>query len=158
MERKFNISGAYDGTSHPRNYGIGAMQIYFSIKGDKGGVSCMFGTSWYLPQNQLTMYEMYTKGYPFDPLHELMQPKGHDISFHSKERLYDFDDGRPDCDLTDGHCYSDGSSLNAQDFWLPIFLHEGSEGIYSRLEQEYEYRFNGGEPPDLTPKPKEFPT
>jgi len=58
-------------------------------------------------------------------------------------------------EVNDGHCYCDGSSLWARE-WLPVFLHEGSAGIFRRLEQYYEQTFNNGPPVDLTPTPRAF--
>lgn len=155
MERILRISGAYDGRDHPRNYGIGAMSIWLAVKGNKGGVSCKFGTSWYLPQNQPSSLGMLSQ-HPFNPCEELMQPKGWDISYHSKEQNYDWVTPTKDCELTDGDCWCDGSSLQAQKQWLPVFLHEGSEGIFKRLEQFYESHFNGADRPNMTPIPHSF--
>jgi len=157
LERVIKISGAYDGTSHPRNYGIGSMQIWMYVKGPKGGVSCNFATSWYLPQNQQRCYEMVSKGYPFDVLEEVMQPKGTDISYHSKERVYDWATPIQNCEITDGECHCDGSSLQAQEHWQPIFLHEGSEGVFKRLEQYYCNHFEDGSEVNLVPTPRTFP-
>lgn len=160
MERILKISGAYDGRSHPKNYGIGSMQIYFAVKGERGGVSCNFATSWYMPQNQASTFAMLTKGYPFNPYEELMQPKGTDVSFHSKVPTYENEEfpQQPieDCPLTDGPCYCDGSALWAQEEWLPVFLAEGSEGIFKRLEQLYLHEFEEEPRPDMTPVPRTF--
>ena len=156
MERVIKISGAYDGTSHPRNYGIGSMQIWMYVKGPKGGVSCNFATSWLLPQNQQSSFKMYTKGYPFDPLQELMQPKGTDISYHSKKKQHEWQSATDGCEITGGKCYCDGSSLSAQEDWLPIFLNEGSEGVFKKLEEYYETCFNNAPYPDMTPQPRTF--
>lgn len=155
MERVLKISGAYDGTTHPYNYGGGSMQLWFYVKGEKGGVSCSFSTSWFLPQNQERSLAMYTKGYPFNPCEELMQPKGTDVSYHSKTKLKDYLSPSPNCEVTDGDCYADGSSLYARE-WVLVFLHEGSEGIFKRLEQYYATVFEDGQSPDLTPVPRTF--
>lgn len=155
MERIIRIQGAYDGRDHPKNYGIGGMKIWLAVKGEKGGVSCTFGTSWYLPQNQSASFVMLS-GPPFDLCQELMQPKGWDISYHSKEQNYEWATPVKDCELTDGDCWCDGSSLQAQEVWLPVFLHEGSEGIFKRLEQYYLHHFEGAEYPDMTPIARTF--
>lgn len=161
LERIIRISGAYNGTAHPRNYGISSMGIWMAVKGPKGGISCAFSTSWYLPQNQAASFSMFAGGYPFDPLVELMAPKGTDISYHSKVPTWESADFEQtplaDCVLTDGPCYCDGSSLDAQERWQPVFLHEGSDGIFERLEQYYLHQFEGAPFPDMTPKPRTFP-
>lgn len=111
LERVFNIYGAFDGTSHPRNYGINAMRLFFAVRGPHGGVSATFSTSWYLPQNQQQSFDLFAKGYPFNVCEELMQPKWWDISVHSKVQQYEHQFHTKECSLTDGDCYGDGSSL-----------------------------------------------
>jgi len=154
LERISRISGAYDLTSHPRNYGISPMRMYFAVKGPKGGVSVTLSTSWYLPQNQARSFDMYTKGYPFNPLEELMQPKWWDVSQHHKEPMYEDQTGHADCELVDGLCFSDGTSLWGQEAWLPGFLHGGSEWLFARLEDYYRNVFEDGPEVDLTPVPR----
>lgn len=157
LKHHFRISGAYDGRSHPRNYGIGSMGLYFAVSGPKGGVSVYLSTSWYLPQNQQASFDMFTKGYPFDPLKELMQPKWWDVSQHHREPAYASQHMQANCDLLDGPCYCDGTSLWGENRWLPGFLHGGSDWLFARLEDYYREVFEGGPPVDLTPVPKTFP-
>lgn len=157
LKRHFKIGGAYDGRSHPRNYGIGAMTLYFAVSGPKGGVSVYLSTSWYLPQNQQTSLDLFTKGYPFDPREELMQPKWWDVSQHHKEPQYEGQMLVKECDLTGGDCYADGTSLLGKEAWLPGFLHGGSDWLFDRLEDYYREVFEGGPSVDLTPVPKTFP-
>lgn len=159
LERIFNIRGAYDLTrAEPKeNYGIDSMKLYFAVKGPKGGVSALLAAAWYLPQNQAASYAMYTKGYPFNPLKELMQPRWWDISQHSKEPMYDEQTAQVKCELTDGLCYCDGTSLWGEEEWLLGFLHGGSDWLFERLEDYYRSIFDGGPAVDLTPIPRKHP-
>lgn len=159
LKQVCKIIGAYDGTNHPRNFGIGSMSIFFYVSGPHGGVSCTFSTNWYLPENQEYSWQAYSKGYPFDPLEEFMAPKGTDISVHRK--YADADEVEwlcrtEECEITGGICYADGSILWAKECWQPVFLHEGSAGIFKRLEQYYNHIFHEGPEPDLTPVPRTF--
>lgn len=155
MERIFRVTPAYDlrSASDGINYGIGSMGLYFAVKGPLGGVSAKLSTSWYLPAQQQTSLDLYTKGYPFDPCEELMQPRWWDISIHAKRPQYDTQYSIPDCELTDGECYCDGSALWGREAWLPGFLHGGSDWLFARLEDYYREQFEGGPPVDLTPVP-----
>lgn len=156
LERKFNLSGAYDERDPPRNYGIGSMRMEFAVVGPKGAVSVQLSTSWYLPQVQQSTLDMYTKGYPFDACEELMQPKWWDVGYHAKEPQYEGQSEREDCHLLDCPCYYDGTSLWGQEAWLPGFLHGGSDWLWERLEEYYYHRYEDGPAPNLTPVPRTF--
>ena len=155
LERGSTIRGSYDGTSHPRNFGIHGMELVFWVKGSKGAITIRIFTNWWLPHLQDKMLKLATKGYPFDPLVELMGPKIVDISYHAKEPQYDEQYSIDNCEFTDGKCYCGGSSLWG-DEWLPGFLHGGSEWLFERMKDEYRHRFEGGPPIDLTPIPRTF--
>lgn len=156
LERIFKIFGAYDGRTHPRNYGISPMRMWVAVKGPAGGISASLSTSWYLPQNQESSFQLYTRGYPFDHREELMQPKWTDISEHYKVPSYKEQSKTTDCQLTDGDCYCDGTSLWGQEAWLLGFLHGGSDWLFTKLEEHYRHVFEDGPAVDLTPVPHNF--
>ena len=157
LEHIFRVTGAYDGTSHPRNYGIGAMRLFFAVKGSKGGVSASLSTSWYLPQNQQSSFNLYSSGYPFDPLEQMMQPQWWDIGQHHKEPQYEDQIPSNDCEVTGGQCFCDGTSLWGKEEWMLGFLHGGSDWLFARLEEYYLNVFENGPGPNLTPIPRTFP-
>lgn len=153
MERIFRLIGAYDLTSHPRNYGISGMRMYFGVKGSLGGVSCSMHTAWYLPQNQDSSFEMYRK-YPFDPCESLMQPSLVSLDHHGHKPSYDGQTPSQNCELTGGECYGDGTSLWFGEAWMLGFLHGGSDWLWPRLEELYEHWLADGPAPNLTPMPR----
>ena len=44
------------------------------------------------------------------------------------------------CELLDGPCWHDGTSLWASEYWIPLYEREGEEAVWRRLEQEYARR------------------
>lgn len=159
LVRNIHFSGAYDLRGKPpqRNFGIHGMELHFSVKGPKGAITATIYTTWYLPEQQQSTYEMYSK-YSFEPAENLCAPNFVDIGYHAKEAQYEGQTCRPDCALTDGApCYYDGSGLWGNECWREGFLHGGSDWLFERMEQEYRHRFEGGEAPDLTPIPRKHP-
>lgn len=156
LERIFHIRGAYDlrpTEPHHANYGIHNMELHFRVKGPKGGVSCTMNTSWYQQQNQQSSYKMFSKGYPFDPCKEMMQPKMVMLDAHHKESQYEWQSPIANCDLTDGECYCDGTNLWFGEAWMEGFLSGGTDWLWPRLEQLYYHWLEDGPRPDLTPNP-----
>jgi len=127
-----------------KNYGIGACLIWFILKGPKGAIQFQIGTDWYLPHtqrsNRVWQHDHNTK---FD----VLQPQGWDVGYHSLEPRYE-EQQQMDCDLFDcGHCYYDGSSLQA-DEWVPDFLAGGTEWLWPKLESVYRETFELGSEDD----------
>lgn len=162
FERKFSMRGAYDLTrpKTSNNYGIHHMEMYFAVVGPKGAISITVSPKWYLPQNAQSSFEMYTKGYPWDPIEELMLPDITDVGIHSEAPLdpeSEYDNER-NCHLThSGKCHYDGTSLWGNEGWRLGFLHGGSNWLYRKMEDYYMERFEGGEKVDLTPEPRKHP-
>ena len=127
-----------------KNYGVCAVQIRFVLKGDKGAVQLLLGTTWYLPE---TIKEYNTKGVNgkvvnlLDDERDCSGISGYDVGYHSKKSMYK--DQRPiddDCPYTNGVCYYDGSGLRAKE--LPEkLIREGSESIWKYLMEEYKSIF-----------------
>ncbi len=159
LERIFSIHGAFNlrRPSPARDYGISPMRMWFAVKGPHGGVSVTLSTAWYLPTEQQSSLEMYTKGYPFCPCEELLQPKWWVVSYHAKAPQYEGQSALAECQLTDGPCYCDGTYLWGQEAWLPGFLHGGTDWLWARLEDYYRFRFEDGPEIDLTPVPRKHP-
>jgi len=154
MERGFKLLPSYDGRDHPRNYGIGAMRMYWWIKGPKGAISITMFTSWFLPHLQLSSFTTYST-YPFGALEHLMQPHLCSIDYHSFDPSYE-GQNKSSCDLIEGGCYCDGTSLWFGEAWMEGFLHGGSEWLYARMEDLYRNVWEGGPEVDLTPIPVTF--
>jgi len=57
---------------------------------------------------------------------------------HSKPDYFKNDAcSHPDCSITGGECWHDGTSLWASEYWMPNFLDGGPEWAFDRLEQYY---------------------
>ena len=46
------------------------------------------------------------------------------------------------CELLDGPCWHNGTSLWASEFWVPLYEAGGPDAVWRRLEREYPERFN----------------
>ena len=129
-------------TDNPNtNYGIGAMRIWFILKGTKGAVQVMISTSFYLPS---TINEYMKDG------RDILKTLGKDskpfecwdVGFHSKKKPeYMNKSQQQDCDIL-GKCYYDGSSLRGeQDGVAEMFFEKGENAIWEYLEKRYEEQF-----------------
>ena len=152
LERKFNMTGAYLDKSG--KYGQHNMDMFFTVKGPKGGIEIQLGTCWCLPETQesnLTFYKDYLFG-----ASTLLQPSTSTIFYHHKEPQYLGQPCQDNCMITEGSCYPDMTLLYFVESWMEGFLHGGSEWLFERMEELYEYTFNDGPKPNLTPIPKDF--
>lgn len=166
MEKITIFSPAFDKRSDDpkKNYGIGSVKCSMVLKGPEGAVHFMFGTGMFLPETmqeyakngQLTPVKFGIKGEYF----MLQRPMGYDVGYHSPTPRFDshevtwptkmrktgpevydmaFDkigDKAPVCDWIGVPCYSDGSAMRAETF-MDVLLREGSDKIWSMLEDEY---------------------
>ena len=94
----------------------GSFWIWFVLKGPKGAVQFVMDSGWW---NQ-------------------SKPRGTDIGYHSPTPRYDGQTAmQQHCEHTGGICYYDGSSLRADEEWMPQFLKGGTAWLWPRLEAEY---------------------
>lgn len=134
LERIVKFSKAYDKRNpNPfKNYGVGGVNCWMILKGDKGAVQFMFSTGIYLPH---VLDEWNEKGYA-------NKPTGFNVGYHSPIPMYEGQTEHNNCDfLPGGKCYYDSSGLLAEK-WFEIFTEEGDEVIWKLLEKYYEERFN----------------
>ena len=77
-------------------------------------------------------------------------PMAADLGYHSPVPMYDGQSPLLEtCEYLDGKpCYYDGSTLYADKIFNEVFLPEGSDGLWKRMEAEYAKRF---EAPDEVP-------
>ncbi len=145
LERITHFTPAYDKRNPvpSKNYGIGCMRCFLVVKGEKGAVHFVFGTGILLEK---TVEDYIKEGKANYELHSfgafyLNKPMGYDVGYHSLTPQYEGQESRKDCEWLDGKaCYGDGSAMRAEE-WMKIFVAEGSEKIWSMLEEEYKSTF-----------------
>ncbi len=149
FERRVKFTPSYDrrNADRSKDYGIGAIRIWFYLIGEKGAVQWQIGTNWFVPSAQQHLRAV-------DPGRSLAnslggneyQPQAWDLGYHSPEPLYDYQResgcSQTNCDVLGGPCYYDGSSLNAERLIIP-FLEGGDEAVWRELEDYYNSVFNG---------------
>ena len=141
FERIVKFRPAYDkrNTGPAKNYGIGSMDIFFILKGERGAVQFRVGTDWYTPnvqRNEQKTWNDISSGSD-------IKPKGYDLGYHSPTPMFDGHSPMPECSLMEP-CYYDGSSLNAEAM-IPDFLEGGTNWLWGYLEDYYRSRFVGDE-------------
>lgn len=134
MEKIIEIQPPFDKrNSDPnKNYGIHGLQFKYIIKGKHGSVQWMCYTGLHLDH---VRKELSVKGY------DNYSFMAAELGYHANEPRYEGQQKMECCYTGKGFCYYDGSTLNAERL-LPIFLNEGSEGIWSELENYYKEIFN----------------
>ena len=140
MERKFLCHPAYDkrNPDPKKNYGIHGVTMCFYVVGDKGAVSFVLFTNWYLPEVQEEMDKN-----PLNPSISYFahKPLPADLGYHSKTPMWEGQESMGECDFLDGApCYYDGTSIGAADVF-EILLRDGSDGIWKELEERYQLHF-----------------
>ena len=134
LQRIVKFSKAYDkrNPEPSKNYGVGGVNCWMILKGDKGAVQFAFSTGIYLPH---VLDEWEAKHY--NP-----KPMGFDVGYHSPAPMYEGQSEMDNCDLLpNGKCYYDGSGLRGEE-WFRIFMEEGDEVIWKLLEEDYKERFS----------------
>jgi hypothetical protein len=152
LTRELKITGAY---SLRAKYGQHGMDLCFYVKGEKGGISIRCFTSWCVPENAENNFIIYRQ-YPFGYKTYLMAPQIIDVSYHAKTPQYEGQTSTKHCNITDGDCYCDGSSLWGEE-WLTGFIHGGSDWLFQKMEDYYNNVFENGPPVNLTPEPMKEP-
>jgi hypothetical protein len=136
MEKIITVSGAFD-KRHPdpkKNFGIHCMQIRFVLKGPKGAAQFLVFTGMNLPHVEDELFKKaHSRGYnPFKPI-------GVDIGYHAPTPQYEGQTSMK-CDVLDGECYYDGTSLGAEEF-MSTFLAGGSDAVWEMLQKRYDDQF-----------------
>jgi len=119
-----------------KNYGVGSLMCWMTLSGEKGAVQFCFSTGTYLPE---THEYWKRKGLHTDSVNDAM---GFDVGYHSPDPMFDGHTiSQEKCEHLGGKpCYYDGSGLKAEE-WMEIFLREGDDAIWSRLEEYYKQTF-----------------
>jgi len=134
MERIVEFSPAYDKRhSDPKqNYGIGAVEIRFLLKGALGAMQFLLGTDWYPRELQASLRRKDADRGWFG-----VQPMPWDIGYHSRVPRHEGQGAMGPCEYLDGAtCWYDGSSLQAEPI-RDALLERGDAGVWDALEKRY---------------------
>jgi hypothetical protein len=140
FERIYKVRLPFD-RRHPdssKNYGVGALRIWFILKGKKGATHFLVGFPTYLPHVQEEL-----NGTQSNSLNDII---GFEVGYHALEpQLEGHDIQQSSCDFLDGKpCCYDGSGLLADDWVKEIFSIRGEnpdKRVWQKLEAEYRERF-----------------
>ncbi len=126
-----------------KNYGIHGVDIVFILKGEHGAAQFVLSTGWHLPN---VHEELKAKCNPADPYDYFTGgPGATDIGYHSPKPIYEGQEPIDlDCDVLEGQCFYDGSTLNARPI-LERLIEEGHEAVWEELKSYYNYTFHGSE-------------
>jgi hypothetical protein len=123
-----------------KNYGVHGVDCTFCVSKDGKGVTFILFTNWMLPNVQAeTDARDPGHGHTRYMFHK-PQPAG--VDYHDNKPQYEGQHCRDECKVTGGACYSDGSGLLADEYYETL-LREGSEGVFKRLEAQYETWLGG---------------
>jgi len=127
LERRVTLAPAWDKRDPDplKNYGIHTVELRMLVLGPKGATQFLLYTGWHWLDSP-NVRDLY--------------PIPADLGYHSPTPQYE---GQPDmdCDLMpEGHCYYDGSALNARRVYERL-LREGSDGVWAELEDYYRELF-----------------
>ena len=140
FERIVHASPAFDKRSlEPgKNYGIGAMRMWFVLKGPHGAIKFQIGTDWHLPH--------VIKEWRGGSYHN-RRVSAWGIDYHSPKPMYEgHTPTSGECEYVDGgKCYFDVGIGWAEEHWLPGFIYGGTKWLWAELEKEYRSRFLGEE-------------
>src|SRR5580658_1158846 len=135
FKKKIAIRPAFDKrSSDPRkNYGIHGCDMLFTLIGEKGAVTFLIYTGWHLPHVR--------KEFEMRMDHTFCHPMAADIGYHSYYPMYEDHEPREKiCEYLGVPCYTDGSALYAEEFYLEL-VEKGSKGLWKKMIKYYKERF-----------------
>ena len=135
FEQRIEFIPAYD--KRDEGYGLHNMTVRFCLIGPLGAVQFVIGTNWHLPSAR-----EHLRTFPHVTSETLMHPEGYDVGYHSPKPMYEGQDDMQTCDVLEGDCYYDGSSLLAGS-WEDDFVAGGTEWLWPKLEKFYRETFEG---------------
>ncbi len=129
LRREVRFEAGYDKVAEGK--GRHGMQIRFLLHGQSGAVQFLMYTDW-LPGDAPSIghYREAAGRKSAD-----MFPMAADLGHHWRSAPYEGCEHGP-CDVVDGGCYYDGSSLNAERL-LAVLFDEGDEGVWRELGDYY---------------------
>jgi hypothetical protein len=146
LMREVIVRPAFDKRSDDpkKNYGVHGAELAFYLKGGHGAIQFVIYTNWMLPYVQAE-----TDARPPSNSHPYLfhKPIPADIGYHSRVPRYQGQSLMTEhCDVIDGPCYYDGSSLQAQDVF-DIMIEGGTDALWAEMERQYKERL--ASPPEV---------
>lgn len=144
--RRVRFDVGYDHRSFPGTCGGGGhgqhgMEVTFLLIGGLGAVQFKFNMPPFVPGVPLTFGTLPVR-YP-----DIGAAVATDLGHHWKTPTYP-DEMRMECDFLDqGHCYYDGSGMNAEPV-LAHFISDGPRAVWADLESYYRLVAGREEPAD----------
>jgi hypothetical protein len=121
-------------------YGVGGVELYFSVVGEKGAVCVNMMTGWMLSQTHA-----WWKSRGITPRPQSVE--GGCVSIHS---VAPTERGAVDCDLLGGKCYDGGTYYNYATEFAELLVRKGDDAVFDKLEEEYRERFSEDTQPPAT--------
>ena len=103
-----------------------SLHFRFGVIGERGGVELQF---------RVMLSD------PLPPMLDRVGIGGFEIHSRTPFPYSDAEPYHADCWFIGGPCWHDGTSLWAQEYWMPGFLEGGTDWLWPRLEREYAERF-----------------
>jgi hypothetical protein len=135
FRRRIEFRGAFDKrhTDPSKDYGVHGMDLRFVLIGPKGATQFLCYTGLHLPHVREELFRK-RRGEKYD----LGAPMGADIGYHAREPQYEGQSViQDDCPYVGGPCYYGGSGLAAEEF-MPTFLAEGDDAVWTMLRERYD--------------------
>ena len=140
LKKEIIFKSAWD-KRHPepdKNYGIHGVEIVWTLKGEKGGVSWAIYTNWLLDS---TMKDKTWAGFKYCNFHEDGKPMTHsmgtEIAYHAKKPQYDGQTNSEGCILVKGgKCYIDCGFMAGDELFTTL-KEKGGNAVWQELEKWY---------------------
>ena len=117
------------------DHGLHGMTIMFVRSGPAGAVNFTMYTDWIPGRVGMMNREHAAARKSVADLY----PMGADLGYHSRTKT-EYGVHRPDCTLTGGDCWYDGSALNADPVMVE-FVERGEDAVWDALEDYYAHEF-----------------
>lgn len=135
FKRKVVFRPAFDkrSTDPKKNYGVHGADIQFQLIKDGEGITYTIFTNWMLPNVQAeTDTREPDEGHLRYMFHK---PLTAGCDGHWKKPQYEGQSALPNCSITGGDCYCDGTDIT--DDLFDLLVAEGDEALWKKLEERF---------------------
>lgn len=118
-----------------KNYGIGGVRIFFTLKGPKGGITWEVLTPMFLPKTHKETCAKHAQA--GETLEILYRGMGGPISYHRLKPTFKGQEKGGPCTVTGKKfCYSDCGFIAGGDLY-DVFLEKGEDAVWEEMEKWY---------------------